>query len=102
MSDLVKLLEILFDECGLNEELGFVEDYHACIAIFADKIGKHCATRITALEAENKRLREALKPFAEMGDAYKPHIYDDNHWLRIQLSDLRAARAAYLGEKKNG
>jgi hypothetical protein len=57
--------------------------------------------RIAELEAENAKLRAALKPFADAAD----------HWIGpdeasivggpCTLGDLRAARAAYLGEKND-
>jgi hypothetical protein len=64
--------------------------------------------RIAELEAENKTLREALKPFADEEDAWIG--FDDKERLvepfpklsdisRITVGDLRAASAARNGEK---
>jgi hypothetical protein len=40
------------------------------------------ADRITALEAENKALREALRPFAELGDAWvAADEHDNSIWV---------------------
>ncbi len=59
-------------------------------------IQKEAAARIAALEAENKRLREALKPFADAHDDY---------WREgvsmadlIDRDDLRRAKAAMEGK----
>jgi hypothetical protein len=56
--------------------------------------------RIAELEAENAKLREALKPFADCGvwDGYKD---EEVFKLGFKIADLRAARAAYLGEKND-
>jgi hypothetical protein len=50
--------------------------------------------RIAELEAEIEKLKAALKPFASL-------LNDEGDYIvgSPSLSDLRAARAAYLGEK---
>ncbi len=67
------------------------------------------ADRITALEAENTRLREALVPFAKEADAWWSELPDEARpWIaepgnvggadaEFSLHDLRRARAA-LGD----
>lgn len=50
------------------------------------------------LRAENARLREALRPFADLADKIEAANDDDDyHFPAAKISDLRAARAA-MGE----
>ncbi len=63
----------------LNEQIASSQQLRDFIAKYSQRYG---------------RMREALKPFAEIAHPYKPHIYDDSHELRIHLGDLRAAAAA--------
>ena len=60
---------------------------------------KSAATAIAALMAENARLREALKPFAEAADDYR--YGDPGHHGVVFISDLRRARAALAQEPRN-
>jgi TRAP-type mannitol/chloroaromatic compound transport system substrate-binding protein len=55
--------------------------------------------RVAALEAENKKLRETLKPFAEEAQKYKPDEHDkDTAWDSLPtIGDLR--QAALVGGK---
>lgn len=55
--------------------------------------------RVAALEAENKKLRETLKPFAEEAQKYKPDERDkDTAWDSLPtIGDLR--QAALVGGK---
>jgi len=53
--------------------------------------------KITLLERENKKLRDALKPFADVATRYDGE--PPNRQVIVMLSDLRAARAALNGEK---
>jgi hypothetical protein len=59
-----------------------------------------------ALEAQARRIAEleaALKPFADkceyLEGMYPPYENDD--WTELTMDCLRAARAAYRGEKNN-
>lgn len=60
---------------------------------------------IERLRAENEKLRAALKPFADAADDLDEDDKDDweiwEHWaaMNVKIKHLRAARAAYLGEK---
>lgn len=66
------------------------------------------AARITALEEENKRLREALEPFAMIaknvplgwGDGEGFGIYTDGDYLFAKVSVRQLRRAAAALEKK--
>ena len=61
--------------------------------------------RIDALESENMALRAALKPFADAAEDLDEDDKDNRsiweHWVAgyIEIGHLRAAAAAYLGEK---
>lgn len=62
------------------------------------------AARIEALEAENRKLREAIKPFADCaaeldGSEWTPRA-PDGEWAKFRLltDDYRAARAALTPE----
>ena len=60
---------------------------------------------INRLRAENEKLRAALKPFADAADDLDEDDKDDweiwVYWaaMNVKIKHLRAARAAYLGEK---
>jgi hypothetical protein len=56
---------------------------------------------VLMLRAENDRLREALKPFADAADQYDPDEGDDANeaWsIDVTIGDLRRARAALAKE----
>ena len=60
---------------------------------------KEAADEITRLRVENKKLREALKPFASANlkpyeDAHRKYVADD---IWFEVGDLRAAAAAIRG-----
>ena len=66
-------------------------------------------TEYDALQEENARLREALKPFAAMMDGEHMQAFaesNDSDWMRcfLTIGDLRAARAALKepGDEKTG
>jgi hypothetical protein len=72
------------------------------------EIANKQANRIAELEAENAKLRTALKPFDEMLQRDFSIMADDERYdddftatVLMRLGDLRAARAAYLGEKND-
>ena len=52
------------------------------------------------LRARIAELEAALKPFAyDYGD-YSDGMWSDSDYIEVLVSDLRAARAAYIGEKE--
>lgn len=62
------------------------------------------ADRIAALEAENEKLRSALRPFAEIGARIDKRVREDAEWeSELLVSDLRTAaktlKGASLGKK---
>jgi len=81
-------------------------------------LGRTCdeaAARITELEAENARLREALQPFSDMAGPLFMANYHDNDLLydpnlhyegdvkpRLRFRDFRRARAALAGQGDGG
>ena len=98
--DLVKFLRTEAEEAAKQASRDWDEEDEKRIAfaVLRDKLYE-AANRITALEAENKRLREALEPFA---GKYRPE-QDWSDDLKIagtpfQYGDFRRAAAAL--EKK--
>jgi hypothetical protein len=78
---------------GVNEVLGM-------FAVIEQDF-KRAAARITELEAENARLREALQPFASAADDTSGEYDDQNpldYYDGLTLGDLRRARAALAGQ----
>ena len=66
------------------------------------KLVPEAAARIIILEAENARLRNALKPFGDAAKLITANWKDyENHWIGIDLNvtigDFRRAREA-LGD----
>lgn len=54
------------------------------------------------LRARIAELMAALKPFADKVDGIQRHVDDGLFWpVNASVGDLRAARAAYLGEKND-
>lgn len=74
---------------------------NAALAVHAVNTFEEREARLTALEAENARLREALKPFADEAFRYEPDENDGffNAWdSTFSIGDLRRARKALNGE----
>lgn len=80
-------------------------------------IGQEAADLITALAEENRRLREALEPFADVADLFDCEVeghadtdelslfYGDGaNWLvdRFTFAQFNAARAALTSTGENG
>ena len=58
------------------------------------------AVDVDALKARIAELKAALRPFAEHIAEAEWEQYNYNTRVAVRLADLRAARAAYLGEKE--
>lgn len=54
---------------------------------------------VTDLRAENARLCAALKPLSEIADNHSDKRDDYPLYVRLLVGELRAARAAYRGER---
>jgi hypothetical protein len=89
---------------------GFAEGYYQGLSTDKEKSFLILAARIDELKKENEKLRAALKPFAdcEVWEGYKGyerfvagmfHIHNKG-MDSLNISHIRAARAAYLGENK--
>lgn len=78
----------------------------ASLAFWTAVVAKGPAARIAELEAENAKLRTALKPFSDAAEYFLPDSISNvfvasGLGCKLYYADLRAARAAYLGEKND-
>jgi hypothetical protein len=94
MSDIVKRLreKIIVDAFAK----GSISDGALCDRLIRERLD--AADEIERLRAENEKLREALKPFAEKYTVKDDNLPNEHNALTlINVGDLRAARKA-LGE----
>lgn len=95
--DIAGLVQRLRKRCNCNPE-------NPCGAEEDCGLDNLAAATLEHLEAENARLREALKPFANLADVYDPPDGDDKAavWYKVPtIGQLRKARAA-LGDTPAG